>query len=386
MPGPGSYTGEDCAEISCHGNPLLVERLLSACVAAGCRVAQPGEFTRRAHASGRLDLVRAEAVLQAIEARSEGGLEVASRALRGELGAWLGTRREELLTIGAELEARLDFPDQLEATLGAPALQDDSELEGRIASVEAELASAASGHRRARVQVQGARVALLGPVNAGKSSLFNALLGRRRALVSERPGTTRDVLEATTEIRGLPVLLLDTAGDNERPEALERDGMALRDELLAEVDLRVLVLPAHRLQEPEVLTLLERTRSTQRVLVGNHADRPSARFSVDGGSLLPTCALDGRGLDALRGAIADALVGEEPGGSAALIASQRQHELLQAAAAHLRSAQGALAGEAGVAVAAEEVLAALERLDAVGGSGVREEVLDALFSRFCIGK
>jgi tRNA modification GTPase len=387
MPGPASYTGEDCAELSCHGNPLLVERLLAACVAAGARPALPGEFTRRAHANGRLDLLRAEAVLQAIEARSSGGLEVAAKALRGELGAWIGERQAELATLAAELEARLDFPDQLELLVdGAPRLQDDEALAERLELARQELLRAAGSYRRARVQVDGARVALIGPVNAGKSSLFNALLGRRRALVSAQPGTTRDVLEASLEIRGLPVVLLDTAGENPQPEELERSGMALRDELLAEVDLRVLVLPAHQLDPEEHGELIARSDPGPLVLVGNHADRPAARFELSGRALIPTCAPEGRGLDAVMDAIAEALVGEEPGASAAVVASQRQHELLRSAAEHLAHARWALRGEAGVAVAAEELIAALEGLDAMGGGGVREEVLDTLFARFCIGK
>ena len=386
MPGPGSYTGEDCAEISCHGNPLIVERLLAACVAAGCRPALPGEFTRRAHTHGRMDLLRAEAVLQAIEARSVDGLDVASRALRGELGAWLADRQAALRDLGAELEARLDFPDQLELVPDGPSLQDDDDLAGRLGEARGALIEVAASYRRSRVQVRGARVALVGPTNAGKSSLFNTMLGRRRALVSPQPGTTRDVLEASTEIRGLPVLLMDTAGENRAPQALERDGLALRDELLADVDLVVVVLPAHRLEQPEVAQLLASSAARPRVLVGNHADRPGARFELDGSALLPTCAVDGAGLEGLREAIAQALVGETPGDSAAVIASQRQHDLLRAAAAALGRARDALLGEAGVAVAAEELITALERLDSLGGGGVREEVLDTLFARFCIGK
>ncbi len=387
MPGPGSYTGEDCAELSCHGNPLLVERLLAACVSAGCRVAEPGEFTRRAHAHGRLDLLRAEAVLQAIEARSTAGLQVAVRGLCGELGRWSEAQREALVAISAELEARLDFPDQLEVLGPAgPQLQGDDELALRIAGARDELVRVAETFRRSRLQVRGARVALVGPVNAGKSSLFNALLGRRRALVSPRPGTTRDVLEASCELAGLPVILLDTAGENLEPEEIEREGLALRDELVAEVDLLVVVLPAHRLELPEVATLLATSAGRPRVLVGNHADRTGARFELEGRALLPCCALDGAGLEELEDAIAEALVGEEPGESAAVIASQRQHELLRSAGEALERARLALLGEAGVAVAAEELIHALERLCALGGHGVREEVLDALFGRFCIGK
>ncbi len=379
MPGPGSYTGEDSAEISCHGNPLLVERLLAACVDAGCRMAGPGEFTRRAWQNGRLDLLRAEAVLQAIEARSPEGLDVATRALRGELSSWLEGQRLDLVGFAAELEALLDFPDQLDPL-------DERRLLGALEAAETELGRVAATFRKARVQVQGAQVALVGPVNAGKSSLFNVLLGRRRALVSARPGTTRDVLEASCEIGGLPVVLMDSAGENRRPETLEAAGLALRDELLVHVDLLVVVLPAHLPQLAEGLDLLAATAGRPRVLVGNHADRPGAALEIGGQRLLHTCALDGTGLDALRAAIASALVGDAPGNAAVVIASQRQHDLLLRAAEHVAAARRAQLGDAGPAVAAEEVLVALEQLDELGGRGLREEVLDTLFARFCIGK
>ncbi len=383
MPGPRSYTGEDSAEISCHGNPLLVERLLAACVAAGARPALPGEFTRRAWQNGRLDLLRAEAVLQAIEARSPQGLVAAASGLRGKLGSWVQGMEERLLACAAELEARLDFPDQLDPLGG---VQDDSALAARLRELEVELRGVARSFRRARVQVQGARVALLGPVNAGKSSLFNALLDQHRALVSAEPGTTRDLLEAQVDVEGLPICLMDTAGENLDASGLEREGLSLRDELMGQVDLVVVVLPAHLPELHESQRVLERTEGRPRVVVGNHADRLGAVSRIGGQALLSTCALDGSGLPALRAAIAAGLAGEEPGASAAVIASQRQRQLLLAAAEGLSAACQALLGEAGVAVAAEETLAALSRLNAMGGSGVREEVLDEVFSRFCIGK
>lgn len=379
MPAPRSYTGEDSAEISCHGNPLLVERLLSACVRAGCRMALPGEFTRRAWEHGRLDLPRAEAVLQAIEARSPQGLDVASRALRGELSDWLEAQRGALTGLAAQLEAQLDFPDWIDPV-------DERAMLDSLEGIRATLEQVAGTYRRARVQVRGAQVALVGPVNAGKSSLFNALLGRRRALVSPQPGTTRDVLEASCEIEGLPVLLMDSAGENRRPEALEAAGLALRDELLAQADLLVVVLPAHQPELPEVLDLLAATAGRPRVLVGNHADRPEAASEIGGLSVLPSCALDGTGLDALRAAIAEALAGEAPGAAATVIASQRQHDALRRAASHVVAALDAQRGDAGPAVAAEEVMAAIGLLDELAGRGLREEVLDTLFARFCIGK
>ncbi|MFH1468512.1 MAG: tRNA uridine-5-carboxymethylaminomethyl(34) synthesis GTPase MnmE, partial [Pseudomonadota bacterium] len=384
MPGPRSYTGEDCAELSCHGNPLLVERLVAACVQAGARLARPGEFTRRAWLNGRLDLCRAEAVLQTILARSQAGLEVAAQGLSGELSAFFDSLREELEGCAAEVEARLDFPDQLDHGWGG--LLEDEALLARLRAVRDRLALAAATHARARVLVRGARVALIGPVNAGKSSLFNALLGRRRALVAARPGTTRDALEAPLDLDGLEVTLLDTAGERARPAGIERAGLALRDALLDEVDLVVVVLPAHRPRLAESAALLERTAGRPRLLVGNHADRRGARFVQHGEHLLPTCAPTGQGLPQLRAALRAALVGEEPKAGAVLVASQRQHALLLEACAGLERAAEALAGEAGVAVASEELIGVLAALSGLSGHGVREEVLDALFARFCVGK
>jgi tRNA modification GTPase len=384
MPGPRSYTGEDCAELSCHGNPLLVERLVGACIAAGARLALPGEFTRRAWMNGRMDLTRAEAVLQTIEARTAAGLEVASQGLSGELLAFFEAARGELEACAAELEARLDFPDQLDGGWGG--LADDEDLIARLRSERARLLDAAASHARARILIEGARVALVGPANAGKSSLFNALLGRRRALVAPRPGTTRDALEAAFDLDGLAVTLLDTAGERAHPRGIEREGMDLRDSLLDEVDLVVVVLPAHRPRLAESAALIERTAGRPRLLVGNHADRRGAVFAHHGQALLPTCALTGDGLPALRAALRAALVGAEPRAGAVVVASQRQHALLLEACAGLCRAVEALAGEAGVAVASEEVIGVIATLSGLSGRGVREEVLDALFARFCVGK
>jgi len=384
MPAPRSYTGEDCAELSCHGNPLLAERLLSACLTAGCRLAQPGEFTRRAFLNGRMDLLRAEAVLQAIEARSLAGLEVARQGLSGRLGAWAEDLRRRLLDCAAQLEARLDFPYALEEE--EQVASGDAELLSALDQLGRQLRDAADSFESGRVRVHGATVALVGPVNAGKSSLFNALLGRRRALVSDTPGTTRDVLEAHTRIGGAAVTLLDSAGENLQAAGLERDGLDLRDELLADADLLVVVLPAHRPELPESRAILERSAGRRRVLVGNHADRAGAVTQLHGQRLLPTCALDDTGLQSLKAAIQDELLGEEPGGAAVVIASQRQRDLLLALSRQVGRALDAARGEAGVAVAAEELMAGLQLLDDLRGSGAREQVLDRLFARFCIGK
>lgn len=380
MPGPRSYTGEDSAELSPHGNPYLVDRLVEACVAAGAHRAEPGEFTRRAFLHGRLDLTRAEAVLQSIEASTPAGLEVARRGRAGEIQRWVDTVRLDLCAVAAEVEVRLDFAEEhLD-------LEEDGAVLARVDDLAARLSDAAREAHRGHVLVHGARVALVGPVNAGKSSLFNALCGRRRALVSDVPGTTRDVIEARVDVSGIPVTLLDTAGERATEDPLEAQGMELREDLTADVDLRVVVLPAHLPHLAESLALIERTHGTPRILVGNHADRPGAVGVLGGHPLLRTSAPEGRGLDALRAAIARALVGEAPVAVGIAASTARQRDLFRRVAAHLQAAAAAWRGPDGIVVAATELTAGIEALDEVVGRNAREDVLDALFSRFCVGK
>ncbi len=380
MPAPSSYTGEDSAEISCHGNPLLVERLLQACMEAGARMATPGEFTKRALLNGRLDLTSAEAVLQTIDARSASGLEIAMRGMDGSLQKWASGMSANLLEVAADMEARLDFPQE------GTTPPDDMDLIDRLVELGRETLSLARTFKVGRILVEGARVALVGPVNAGKSSLYNALLGKPRALVSEFPGTTRDVLESSVTLDGVQVTLLDTAGDRASPGPIERAGLELRDEMLKGTDLLLVVLPAHlpRLEESRIV--LERTDRFKRLLVANHWDRVGAVDIICGQPAIRTCALSGYGLDELKKQMKRSLCDEIPESSGLMIASQRQRDLLLRTAHAVNAAVEALEGEAGLAAASLEVTEALEGLDQMSGRNVREEVLNNLFSRFCVGK
>lgn len=362
FPGPRSYTGEDVAEVSCHGNPLIVERLLEAFRAAGARLAHPGEFTRRAFLNGKVDLTRAEAVLQAIAATSPAGLAVARKGLAGEVEGLADGLRDALTDVAAELEAALDYPG--EDLLVPP----DDAISARLGQVAGRARSAVAGG--GRVAVEGARVALVGAVNVGKSSLFNALLGRPRALVSATPGTTRDVVEATLPLDAARITLCDTAGERETPDAIEAAGMGLARATAGEADLVVHVVRAD----------LPGDRAGPDLLVGTHADLGVVR-EVD----VAVSSVTGEGVAELKRAIVRALVGEEPGGAGALVASLRQKDLLVAVAAHAEAAAAEL-GPGGPAVAVEHVYAALAELDALVGRDTREAVLDRLFARFCIGK
>ncbi len=369
MPGPGTVTGEDVVEIGCHGNPVIVARLLDALVENGARLARAGELTRRAVENGRIDLLEAEAVGARIEARSAAGLALLGESLRAEVAS----RIERVSALAAELEVRIDHPGEELGERSDDDLREALEAEASSAAVVAE------GWRAGRRRIEGACVALVGPVNAGKSSLFNHLVGMERALVSPRPGTTRDAVERTVVLGGLEITFVDTAGEGGTDDELETRGVAVGRGMAARADLLLVVLPVHAAWGQAAHDLLRRTNQSARLLVGTHADLGDLGHAVDHRISNAT----GAGIDSLREAIALRL--EEPGATA-LLYSARQFDLYTALAAHLRAAADALGGMLGPAVAAEEATRGLERLTELLGQDARESVLDALFARFCIGK
>lgn len=366
---PHSYTGTDTLEVSLHGNPLLVERFVAACVAAGARPAPPGAFTRMAVLNGKLSLLDAEAVDVTIRATSSQGLSLARQT--SALASCFDGLRAQLVGIVAELEARLDYPaDEL-------ALDTDNTLVDQLQQVAAESRSLAHTASVGRRFVDGATVALLGPVNVGKSSLFNALLGRQRALVHDGPGTTRDVVEARMEMGGLPVTLLDTAGERETDDPVEAAGLALAAELVQQADLWLVVERAGE-PSPQTPLILQRAGERPVLRVINQIDRGPPH--VDGAHHVSVH--DGTGIEGLRLAIERILL-ERPEGL--VLTSSRQASLCDTLADACDQAAIALP-DAGVAVAADLLVEGLEALDMLTGADTREDVLDALFARFCIGK
>jgi len=375
--GPRSYTGEDTLEVHLHGNPLLVQRLIAASVKAGARLANPGEFTQRALLAGKVDLVAAEAVDQLCRATAQAGIDVARAGMGGPLADFYAEVRAELVIVAAELEARLDYPsDEL-------AFQDDDSIVLAMQSVAGRARALADTQLRGRVSVDGARVAIVGTVNAGKSSLFNALLGRERALVHSREGTTRDVIEVRTAMGGLAITLLDTAGERATTDPIESAGMALARSLTAEADLLLVVLRA-RPSGPSAaeLAILDRTAGARRLLVCNGVDAPHAGPDP---RAIQTVATTGKGVDRLRKAIVDQLLAGPTPADGLIIASARQADLLCRLAACCDEAVEALP-MAGVAVCADAIVRGVEIMDELTGADTREAVLDGVFARFCIGK
>ncbi len=370
---PHSYTGEAVVEFQCHGGSVAPRRVLEACLAAGARLARRGEFTQRAFLNGRLDLSAAEAVIDLIDAKTDRAADDAVARLGGAASAEFEALYTAALDISVRLEHALDFSeDELPGDFADNLARDLSSLRSRIA---ARLATAREG----RLLREGALVVLAGPPNVGKSSLLNALLGERRAIVSDTAGTTRDFIEESVEIGGWPVRLVDTAGLRAAGDVIEAEGVGRAEELIAKADL-VLSLE----ESGNGGTKTTRTPKTPRMSGAIHVLSKCDLHPADQAThSLPVSALTGEGLPELRAAIADRLEklaakGEEASGADV---TTRQKELLQVAADAL-----ARVDVGDLVVAANEARVAAESLGKILGKVYTEDLLESIFSRFCVGK
>jgi tRNA modification GTPase len=377
MRAPHSYTGEDVVELSCHGSPPLLRLVTELLIAGGARAAAPGEFTQRAFLNGRLDLAQAEAVALLIGARSTRAVRLAARALAGDLSRRLRSLRDVLLDAVAALEVVLDFPeDEPGGETGSAA--------GAIAAAREEAARLAGAARRGRVADGGVTVALVGPPNAGKSSLFNALLGRERAIVSPVPGTTRDVIDARIEIGGVPVCLLDTAGLGAPRDFVDAEGIRRSRQAIDTSDALILVLDGTLPADAAALAETAGT-GTDRLVVLTKSDL--RRGPLPDWATARVSSKTGDGIDVLMKRL-EAIVAAraaEGNGEDALLVSLRQSELLDALAAALETAARHL-DAAPVEVVLLDLRAGLNHLAALLGEEVGDAVLDRIFSTFCIGK
>lgn len=380
MRGPRSYTGEDVLEIHGHGGAVNLQRILEACLSAGATPAGPGEFTRRAFLSGKLDLTSAEAVAALIGAHSVEAARQAQRQLSGELGKRVAELRRRVVSLLGELEGMLDFPD-LDADLevigrAGPALRS---LSGEIAAL------ARSFSRGGKALSSGIELALLGCTNAGKSSLVNALCQAERVLVDAQPGTTRDYIETRSEWEGVPVTLIDTAGERKGATPLEAEGLRLGRERWRRADLLILVVDGTvGMGATEAQLLASCPPGLAHVVVWNKSDRVGCQPPPP--EAIACSALCGWGLPALRQEILRRLAPRIEGAGELLVTNARQAALLGAAAEALDRAATALLGEAILEVVASELRVAGHRLGELTGEETTEGVLDAIFAQFCIGK
>lgn len=382
FPAPHSYTGEDVVEIHAHGSPVILDATVRAACVAGARVADPGEFTHRAFLNGRMDLAQAEAVADVINARTSAAARCAGRQLAGGLSSRIETARDALLHLLAEMEAGLDFAeDELE-------LPSNDEYKARVealrADVDALLATAAAG----RLLHDGATVALVGRPNVGKSSLFNALLERERAIVTAEPGTTRDTVEGEIDLDGAPVRLVDTAGLRETTSEAEAQGIARSRAAAAAADVILWVVDR---SEPlsEADAVCDPAHHERTILVYNKVDLPAVAqdAAVDVAATVEVSAKTGAGVGALHAALKARLnLNGALGDETPVIVRARHAEELERARRALDAAAGSL--DAGVTLdcVAVDVREAMDALGAIVGAHTTEDVLNHIFGEFCIGK
>ncbi len=379
MAAPHTYTREDIVEINCHGGPLPLQRILGLVLRHGARLANPGEFTLRAFLNGRLDLAQAESVLDVVCAKTAASLRLAVQGLGGHLSEAIKAVRSELMSILAHLTARIDFPED---EVGE---QDTLQLLSRARQQLGELIATADA---GIVYRQGVHTAIVGRPNVGKSSLLNCLLRENRAIVTPVPGTTRDTIEEVVNLRGVPFVLVDTAGIVHSKELVESLGVERSRLAIEQADFALLVLDVS-----EPLTILDREiillfDDRPVVVAANKSDLPK-KAVIDGlpGPTVFTSALTGEGLAELEEEMVSAVLGGKAFTSdAPMVSNPRHREVLERAERHLAQAQGALEAAMPDDFVTIDLTAALGALGEITGETVQEELLETIFSRFCLGK
>jgi len=384
MRAPASYTCEDVVEISCHGGSAAVNAVLMLCLRAGARLAQPGEFTKRAFLNGRIDLTQAEAVLDVIQARTPGGLAVSQQQLKGELTQRLEQIREELMAAYVQLEALVNFPED-----GLDAGQDTAgpRLEEAGQRIRSLLETALQG----RVLREGVRIVICGRPNVGKSSMLNVLLRQPRAIVSPVAGTTRDTIEETAQINGIPFQIVDTAGildprDDIEHEAVKRSRLHLQD-----CDLALLVLDAGSPFTAEDREIAESLQGREMIVVINKIDLPACLDLQQEGTggfvkTVRVSALTGEGLDELRGAVVShCLHGRKIEAQNIFLSNVRHIDALEKCLAEVDAACRP-GHDLPAECVSEHIQHAVHYLDQITGRDAGADLIDQIFSRFCIGK
>ena len=378
---PRTFTREDTVEISCHGGILPAKLVLDAVLAHGARLAEPGEFTKRAFLNGRIDLAQAEAVADLIHSRTELALAAANEQLAGKLSQRINVLRDDLMLLLAHVEAHIDFPD--EDIAPDTKVKMEARLANGIAFMDELLRTANEG----QILRRGIRAAIIGRPNTGKSSLLNQLLGRDRAIVSPIAGTTRDTIEETANIRGLPVIFIDTAGLREARDEIEVEGIRRSRASLAQAELILHVLDAGEGLTVDDERLLAEFADKKRILVRNKADLPTQLILPAGAVAVDVSCRSGQGIEALKDAI-KALVwaGEIKAEMLQVTINARHQNALLRAREAAQQALAVFSVNPQLELVAMELRIATDAIGEVVGKTSTEDLLDSIFSTFCIGK
>ena len=384
FPGPNSYTGEDCAEIHCHGSPVVLDEVLAAAFARGARQARGGEFTQRAFLSGRMDLIQAESVADLIDAESAGAARNAVGQLQGRMSRSVGGIYDALMDVVSRFYAIVDYPDEEIEPL------QQAQIEQTLAESAERLDALLATFSRGRLLKSGVPAVILGKPNAGKSSLLNALLGYDRAIVTDIAGTTRDTVEEKVLVGSVLLRLCDTAGIRDAADTVERLGVERAQQAAQRAELALLVLDGSAPLTREDEEAIAAARRARRMLVlVNKADLPqvldTAALRVRFGEVIPLSARSGAGVDALCRAVEELFAGgETPRGE--LLTNARQAESAQRALDAVRRAEQALRSGLSPDAVLTDAEEALEALAEFSGKRVRDDLVATIFSRFCVGK
>ena len=384
FPGPNSYTGEDCAEIHCHGSPVVLDAVLAAAFARGARQARGGEFTQRAFLSGRMDLIQAESVADLIDAESAGAARNAVGQLQGRMSRSVGGIYDALMDVVSRFYAIVDYPDEEIEPL------QQAQIEQTLAESAERLDALLATFSRGRLLKSGVPAVILGKPNAGKSSLLNALLGYDRAIVTDIAGTTRDTVEEKVLVGSVLLRLCDTAGIRDAADTVERLGVERAQQAAQRAELALLVLDGSAPLTREDEEAIAAARRARRMLVlVNKADLPqvldTAALRVRFGEVIPLSARSGAGVDALCRAVEELFAGgETPRGE--LLTNARQAESAQRALDAVRRAEQALRSGLSPDAVLTDAEEALEALAEFSGKRVRDDLVATIFSRFCVGK
>lgn len=390
MKGPASYTGLDTVELHCHGGPLVLKEVMASVLAAGARLAGPGEFTRLAFINGKLDLAQAEAVIDIIRAETGAALVSARGRLEGAFSAKVREIRDRFIDLLADIEAALDFPED--------ELPDNTGIISRLKEAKGRLSRLIDTYEEGRSLRDGVATLILGRPNAGKSSLLNILLQEERAIVTPVPGTTRDVIEQAVNIRGIPIRLIDTAGLCETLDPIEAIGVRLARERVEHADLILFVIDASALHHEDI-ELLELAAGRKLVVVANKSDLAASRMreavaaATGGRKLVFISALTSDGIEELKDAIYEQAVGRpfgSPGhsGLGELTVTIRHRDALTKAAQAAGRAIAALGADVNIPMecVATDIRESLSSLGEITGETTTEDILDRIFEKFCIGK
>lgn len=388
MKGPKTFTREDVVEINCHGGLASVNRLLELALYHGARLAEPGEFTKRAFLNGRIDLSQAEAVMDLIRAKTDKAMHVAVRQLDGKLSKLITRLRQQLIETVAHVEVNIDYPeydDVEEMTLNL--------LKERIALVSEEITKLLAMARQGKILREGISTAIIGRPNVGKSSLMNALVQENKAIVTDIPGTTRDIIEEYVNVRGVPLKLVDTAGIRETEDLVEKIGVERSRQVLNEADLILLVLNNNDALTDEDRQLLEIVRDMEVIVLINKTDleatldQQEVKRLIDGKPVVSTSLIEEAGVDELEQAIADTFfTGGIEASDLSYVSNARHIQLLNQAKQSLNEASLAIDSEMPLDLIQIDVTRAWELLGEIIGDTVQDSLIDQLFSQFCLGK